>query len=245
MLNHDLSPHDPQRYNVLLSSRSTRAGYSQTGGGKVKRRLLDLYCGEGLAAWGYWLSGRFSEIVGMDINPKMSGSYSFDFIQGDCTKLTYDFLMDFDFIHASPPCQAYSYLTPDQSKHPRLVAGAKHMLYATGLPHVIENVQGAIKELRPNLTLDGHYVGLPMERRRYFYVSVFNQSEQLLGSGETITVHGSQFVSRERLLKAFGLDCVNEHRLSHLTIRGIEEGIPPAMTKYIAERVFGEKLLIA
>lgn len=197
----------------------------------MKRRLLDLFCGEGLAAWGYWNSGRFSEIVGVDCNPLMSTRYAFDFIQGDVMKLTYDFLMDFDFIHASPPCQAYSYITPDQTIHDRLVAGTKHMLYTTGLPHVIENVQGAVKELRPNLTLDGHFVGLPMERRRYFYVSGFGQSEQRLGRGETIAIHTRHFVSRDRLIKAFGLQCVNERRLSSLTIRGIEEG-----NEYVASK---------
>lgn len=209
----------------------------------MKRRMLDLFCGEGLAAWGYWNSGCFSEIVGVDCNPAMKDKYAFDFIQGDCMKLTYDFLLSFDFIHASPPCQAYSYLTPDQTLHARLVAGTKHMLFATGLPHVIENVQGAVKELRPNLTLDGHFVGLPMQRRRYFYVSEWQKTEQRLGTGETIQVHGREFVSRNELVRAFGLDCVSERRRSRLTIHGIEEGIPPAMTHYIASRLY-DKLVV-
>lgn len=206
-------------------------------------KLLDLYCGEGLAAWGYWMSGRFSEIVGVDINPEMSGSYSFDFVCGDCRSLTYDFLEQFDFIHASPPCQAYSYLTPEPERHMRHVSGTKLMLYASGKPHVIENVQGAVKELRPNLTLDGHAVGLPMERRRYFYVSEMPGSHQVLGQGETVAVHGSQYISREQLIKVFGLrDYVSTRRLSQMTIRGIEEGIPPAMTHWIIERLYPEKL---
>jgi len=209
----------------------------------VNRRLLDLFCGEGLAAWGYWNSGRFSEIVGVDCNPAMAGKYAFDFIQGDCMKLTYDFLMGFDFIHASPPCQAYSYITPDQSKHHRLVAGTRLMLYASGVPHVIENVQGAVKELRPNLTLDGHFVGLPMQRRRYFYVSTWEKTEQHLGVGESIPVHGRKFICRAELIRAFGLDCVNTQRCSSLTIHGMEEGIPPAMTHYIASRLY-DKLVI-
>jgi len=210
----------------------------------MRRRLLDLFCGEGLAAWGYWQSGRFSEIVGMDCNPLMAEKYAFDFIQGDCMALTYEFLMGFDFIHASPPCQAYSYITPQPGAHPRLVAGTRLMLYASGIPHVIENVQGAVKDLRPNLTLDGLFVGLPMQRRRYFYVSAWHKSEQHLGAGPVVPIHGRRFISRERLIAAFGLDCVNERRRSLLTIRGIEEGIPPAMTHYIANRLFSEKLLL-
>lgn len=199
-------------------------------------KLLDLYCGEGLAAWGYWRSGRFTEIVGMDINAAIAAKYAFDFIQGDCTQLTYEFLDQFDFIHASPPCQAYSYLTPDQSRHMRLVAATKLMLHASGKPHVIENVQGAMKELKPNLSLDGHAVGLPMERRRYFYVSGRRTSQQVLKSGEVINVHGRQYTCKADLIRAFGLvDYVSPRRLDKLTIPGIEEGIPPAMTHWIVE----------
>ena len=206
-------------------------------------KLLDLYCGEGLAAWGYWRSGRFSEVVGVDINPKMRARYSFDFICGDVQALTYEFLDQFDFIHASPPCQAYSYITPNPTQHMRLVAATKLMLYASGKPHVIENVQGAVKDLRPNLTLDGHAVGLPMERRRYFYVSAWVTTHQVLGQGETIAVHGHHHPDRETLIRAFGLrDYVSERRLSSLTIRGMEEGVPPAMTHYIIEKLYPEKL---
>lgn len=212
----------------------------------MTRRILDLFCGEGLAAWGYWLSGRFSEVVGVDCNPLVGERYAFDFIQADCLSLTYDFLMDFDFIHASPPCQAYSYLTPDDGKErPKLVAGTKLMLYASGVPHIIENVQGAVKELRPNLTLNGHYVGLPMERRRYFYISTWRASHQRLGRGnKTISVHSGGFVPRSILERAFGLEMIPERPRKRLTARGIEEGIPPAMTYWIASELFREKLAI-
>jgi len=212
--------------------------------GQKTMKLLDLYCGQGLAAWGYWMSGRFSEVVGIDINPEMSSGYAFDFICADCRLLTYEFLDQFDFIHASPPCQGYSYITPDQSKHMRLVAATKLMLFASGKPHVVENVQGAIKELRPNLSLDGHAVGLPMERRRYFYVSALPGTHQMLGSGETIVVHGSNYTSKEDLIRAFGLrDYVSRQRLSQMTVRGIEEGIPPAMTHWIIERLYPDRKL--
>lgn len=211
----------------------------------MKRRLLDLFCGEGLAAWGYWQSGRFSEIVGVDVNANMSRSYAFDFVCGDCMALDYNFLMDFDFIHASPPCQAYSHITPSPGTHPRLVPGVRHMLFAAGVPHVIENVQGAMKELRPNLTLDGHFVGLPMERRRYFYVSGSSATHQMIEGGEeSISVHTHQYVSRLQLIRAFGLECIPERRLRVLSMHGIKQGIPPAMTRYIASCFVGEKLVI-
>src|SRR5262245_55739464 len=103
-------------------------------------KILDLCCGAGLASAGYWLSGCFTEVVGIDIRD-MSGVYPFDFIQGDAFNLDYEFLARFDFIHASPPCQAYSRATPEQARalHPRLIPNAHRLLKAWGGPHVIEN----------------------------------------------------------------------------------------------------------
>jgi DNA (cytosine-5)-methyltransferase 1 len=209
------------------------------------RRLLDLFCGEGLAAWGYWRSGCFTEIVGVD-TVNMSTRYSFDFIQADAMTLTYDFLMGFDFIHASPPCQAYSKATPAAARgnHPKLVAGTSLMLAATGLPHVIENVEGAGAELHPNMVISGRRVGLAIDRRRYFKVSGLEAAERLIYSGgDSQHVHG-QFLSRDELIKAFGLaDYVSERRITSLTKRGILQGIPPAMTHYIASKVLDKVML--
>jgi len=129
-------------------------------------RLLDLFCCEGLGAWGYWLSGRFSEIVGVDVNNDRRSSYSFDFINADALTLDYDFLMSFDFIHASPPCQGYSNRTPDKSKHMRLIAATKLMLEAAGKPYVIENVPTA--PVRPDIVLHGWMFGLNVMRKRHF-----------------------------------------------------------------------------
>lgn len=207
-------------------------------------KLLDLFCGEGLAACGYWLSGRFLEIVGVDTNPDVATRYSFDFICCDAMTLDYDFLSRFDFIHASPPCQAYSHLTPDPSRHLRLVADTKLMLYASGKPHCIENVENAKKDLKPNIGMDGHYFGLPMERRRYFYLSTLSSSIQLMKTGKSITIHGGDYVSRADLIRAFGLDCISTRQLAHLTRAGIEQGVPPAMTRWIAERAIPAKPLI-
>lgn len=207
-------------------------------------KLLDLYCGEGLAAWGYWLSGRFTEIVGVDINPQMRARYSFDFVQMNALNLTYEFLDEFDFIHASPPCQAYSNITPNPERHMRLIAATHLMLYASGKPYVIENVEGAAKELRPNLGMDGHYFGLPMERRRYFYVSTLQANIRLMKRAASIVIHGGDYVPRHKLIEAFGLNVINENRRRFLTREGIEQGIPPVMTRWIAERVIPHKTLI-
>jgi len=207
-------------------------------------RLLDLFCCEGLGAWGYWLSGRFSEIVGVDVDYDRRSSYSFDFIQADALKLDYEFLSQFDFIHASPPCQGYSNRTPDQSKHVRLVAATHLVLYATGKPYVIENVEGSSKDLKPNLVMDGHALGLPSERRRYFHVSTLERPLRLISDGRSIHVHGSKYVTRRSLIEALGLEMISPGRLSNITMSGMEQGIAPAMTKRIAELVIPNKFMI-
>lgn len=66
-------------------------------------RLLDLCCCAGGGAVGYALAG-FS-VTGIDAH--IQPDYPFKFIQADALDLTYDFLLSFDAIHASPPCQAY------------------------------------------------------------------------------------------------------------------------------------------
>lgn len=210
-------------------------------------RLLDLFCGEGLAALGYWNSGRFSEIVGVDIDDKLQRSYSFDFVHADCMKLDYDFLMSFDFIHASPPCQYYSKLTPDRTKHPRLIPGVRLMLAASGVPHIIENVEGSSYDLRPNVVMNGGFVGLPLERRRYFYISSVVDTHQLIKRppGSHISIHGDEYTSLSVLHEAFGLSDINNRQASYLTMSGIEQGFPPRMAEYLARSLIAAPFLIS
>lgn len=229
-----------ERINVQPGSHRTRKMRHVRG-----FKLLDLFCCEGLGAWGYWQSGRFSEIVGVD-SADMSTGYAFDFIQGDALALDYDFLMQFDFIHASPPCQGYSKATPKahRANHPRLIAATHLMLAAAGKPFVIENVEGSGQELRPNVVMNGHFVGLPFERRRYFHVSGLVSTAQLIMSGRrSVHIHGP-FIPRSQLVDVLGLEVIPENRRKHLTVYGMEQGIPPAMTKHIAEMVLPNKFLI-
>lgn len=208
-------------------------------------KLLDLYCGEGLASWGYWLSGRFSEIVGIDIDSSMQGKYSFDFINADALSLDYEFLSQFDFIHASPPCQAYSKQTPKdyRDNHMRLIPGTHLMLSASGLPYVIENVEGSSKDLRPNIVLNGHSVGLQIDRRRYFHSSTIKKPiRNIRSAGASHHVHNS--MNRDDVIQAMGLQVINKNALSQMTVDGMLQGIPPLMTKFISTRVLAHKVMI-
>lgn len=129
--------------------------------------LLDLFCGAGGAAVGYHRAG--FEVVGVDIRPQPH--YPFEFVQADALdfwRLDWD-LDQWDAIHASPPCQAYTTMNGRWgSASPPLIATLRPLLENTGLSYVIENVPGARSELREPARITGEHVGLRVHRPRLF-----------------------------------------------------------------------------
>lgn len=128
----------------------------------MKPRLLDLFCGAGGAAMGYYRAG--FDVVGVDIEPQPS--YPFRFHQADALTFNLD---GFDAVHASPICQGF---TAYKRRHghvrprPNLIPTVRHRLAATGVPYVIENVPGA--PLVDPVTLCGSSFGLDVRRHRLF-----------------------------------------------------------------------------
>lgn len=127
----------------------------------MRPKLLDLFCGAGGAAMGYHRAG--FDVYGVDIDPQPN--YPFWFQRGDA--LTFD-LSGFDAIHASPPCQGYSDLQKQNKRlYPKLIEPIRDRLVETGLPYVIENVEGA--PLIDPITLCGTmFPGLRVLRHRLF-----------------------------------------------------------------------------
>lgn len=136
--------------------------------------LLDLFCGGGGAAMGYYRAG--FDVVGVDIKPQPL--YPFSFVCMDALAflrrllngetITVDLfrsfrLSDFTAVHLSPPCQAYCALRhmPNAKAHPELVDQSRDLAELTGLPFVIENVPGS--PLRDPVTLCGTMFGLRTE----------------------------------------------------------------------------------
>ncbi len=123
-------------------------------------RLLDLFCGAGGASMGYNRAG--FDVVGVDNRPQPH--YPFAFVQADALEYAAQDLVGwdgFDAIHASPPCQRYSDLAHrngNADQHPDLIAPTRALLEATGLPYVIENVEGA--PLVDPVTICGTALGL-------------------------------------------------------------------------------------
>ena len=207
--------------------------------------LLDLFCGAGGAAMGYHRAG--FDVVGVDIKPQPH--YPFEFFEGDAIALAnYRGVMSrFDVIHASPPCQRYSKSVSKKNRgtHPDLIAGARALLKATGLPYIIENVPRA--PLENPIQLCGSAFGLPIQRHRLFetnfpimspgcahgayerkYPPAWNRTTPL----RVLSISGgwTSAVDMEEHKAAMGVDWeITSHELS--------EAIPPAYTQFIGERL--------
>lgn len=130
-----------------------------------KLRLLDLYCGAGGAAMGYCRAG--FDVTGVDNRPMPR--YPFTFVLADALEYVAVHGQEFDVIHASPPCQAFTamqHIRKNGAAHPDLVATTRRLLEAIGKPYIIENVAGA--PLKATLMLCGTMFGLRIIRHRYF-----------------------------------------------------------------------------
>jgi DNA (cytosine-5)-methyltransferase 1 len=107
------------------------------------------------------------DVVGVDINHQPR--YPFCFIQADA--LTFP-LEGFDFIWASPPCQAftaYRRRPGHVAVRPNLIPAIRAWLLEAGVPWCIENVTGA--PLINAMTLCGSMFGLDVRRHRKFETS--------------------------------------------------------------------------
>lgn len=202
-------------------------------------RILDLFCGAGGAGMGYHRAG--FEVVGVDISPQPR--YPFEFIQADALDYLKKHGQEFDAIHASPPCQGYSSITPDKSKHVYLIAPIREILKTTGKPYVIENVPGARKHLHNPLLLCGTMFGLNVIRHRYFethpalWFTPYSCSHQKkavkcgrtpdrLSQYHSIAGH---FPDMDYAKDAMGIDWMKRHELA--------QAIPPAYTEWIGKEL--------
>ena len=204
-------------------------------------RLLDLFCGAGGAAMGYYRAG--FEVVGVDIKPQPH--YPFEFHQANA--LTYP-LEGFDAYHASPPCQGYTFMNnryPERrNSHPKLIIPIRGRFVATGKPFIIENVIGAKKEMLHPFKLHGGMFGLRVHRPRLFESNLFLLMPQSEKSNDIVGVYGRAPDGRRlwgsstqaRLRAASSIKEASEAMgINWMVWTEIKEAIPPAYTEYIGK----------
>ena len=206
-----------------------------------KPKLLDLFCKAGGAAMGYHRAG--FEVMGVDIEPQKN--YPFAFRLGDALEILkdQDFIQQFDVIHASPPCQAYSICTPVAQKaaHPDLIAPIRQLLKASDKPFVIENVAGARRLLHDAFYLCGTMFGLKIWRHRYFETKpvLFPFLPPCNHSGYPVLITGTT----RRALRNGGRfeysaqQCRESSEIDWMTRKELDEAIPPAYTEYIGKQL--------
>lgn len=192
------------------------------------------------------------DVVGVDIEPQPR--YPFEFHQADAFEFVEQHGHEFDAIHASPPCQAYSRtFAMSNKKHPDLIDKTRIRLLATGKPFVIENVIGA--PLENPLLLCGSMFGLGVIRHRLFecrppiwfppgpcqckHGGATGARSRRSGKGRTVslvldnlrfvTVCGNDYLADEGRA-AMGIDWMPKKDLS--------QAIPPAYTEWIGKQLY-------
>lgn len=222
-------------------------------------RLLDLYCCQGGASEGYRRAG--FDVYGVDIAPQQR--YPFPMLVGDALDVldrliraeAVEFRMpgenpewltldDFDAIHASPPCQKFTAYRRRGAgvgdAYLNLIPQTRELLVRTGLPWVIENVEGARGELHDPMVLCGSSFGLDVRRHRLF------ESNAPLGltppcdhAWQTPRFPPATNRSNLRRTVEVGVWRIPLHvqqramEIDWTDLRGLSEAIPPAYTEWI------------
>lgn len=206
--------------------------------------LLDLFSGAGGAARGYHDAG--FDVVGVDIEPQPNYPYLFE--QGDALTVGRDLLASgqFDAVHASPPCQAYSAMRHNwnaRTDHPDLLEPTRGLLQSAGVPWVIENVPGA--PMLPLFMMCGSAFGLgipgyQLRRHRWFEVSgTWLMSPPCQHRGPVIGIYGDHGRDRRRT-EGYGRYFTLDERKQAMGIDWmardeLDQAIPPAYTEFIGE----------
>lgn len=209
-------------------------------------RLLDLFCCAGGAAMGYHRAG--FEVVGVDV--ALQPRYPFAFIQADALSLDMRFIRSFDAIHASPPCQRFSDLAKrngNADAWPDLVGPIRDLLVASGLPYIIENVEGA-PLIDPVMLCGTMFPELRVLRHRLFesniqltapphgkHPLVFTMDKRKAHYGKLnewtspVQVTGGGNCSKAAAADAMGIDWMTKNELN--------EAIPPAYTENLGRQL--------
>ena len=216
-------------------------------------RALDFFCKAGGAAMGLHRAG--FEVVGVDHEDQPN--YPFRFLRMDWKDaLTFLRLGMFDLVWASPPCQSYSDLAKRNGnghEWPRLVEPVREELKKTGIPYVIENVDGA-PLIDPLVLCGTQFPGLRVIRHRLFECSfpierlphgshpichTFDRRKGQFGKTDEmrdfVQVTGGGNCTLAAAKDAMGIDWMTKEE--------INEAIPPAYSEYIGRQFLKTQLV--
>lgn len=197
---------------------------------------------------GYFRAG--FDVVGVDIDPQPN--YPFEFHQHDALTLDWDWVLSFDAIHASPPCQSYSDLAKrnkNADDWPRLVEPVREMLQETGKPWIIENVEGAplidpivlcgtmfppLRVLRHRLFESNIKLRAPKHVDKHPLVFTYDKRKSHYGKLDQdysfVQVTGGGNCTMKNAREAMGIDWMR-------TKVELNESIPPAYTEYLGTQL--------
>jgi len=222
----------------------------------TKPKCLDLFAGAGGCTVGYQRAGYHVTAIDQNKNA-IKRNPADEAIVGDAMEALSDlaFLSQFQLVHTSPPCQAYSITKhTHDNEHPDLYAPVRQALVEWGGVWVIENVPGvpmpdylllcgSMFDLRAT---DRDGTPLILRRHRLFESNAFlmapgpcrhdgTQVGGVYGGGSTDHRHAKEIrrggytplvsVARELM----GIDWMTQQQLT--------QAIPPAYTEFIGQQL--------
>jgi len=202
---------------------------------------LDLFCGAGGASVGIYKAG-FDEVIGVD--NVQQPNYPYHFILDDAIEFMEHGLDEFDFIWASPPCQAYTWAGAQHRnrgvEYPDLVDVTRQLLQESGKPYIIENVVGAplinpvtlCGTMFPELKVFRHRVfesNVPLVVERKCAHAGHKAKSRRGDNGDFFTVVGHNTGTHAEWADAMRIDWMNKKELT--------QAIPPAYSEYLVKQV--------
>ena len=242
--------------------------------------LIDFFCCEGGASEGFDRAG--FQVYGVDIEPRKR--YPFPFHQGNAIDVM-DRLLAGEAIDftcpdksiiwltleqcavwaGSPPCQAWSVTRhTNDKKHPELIEPTRERFIASGLPYIIENVEGA--PLIDPVCLCGSEFGLKaldvdgerlaLQRHRLFESNIFlmgaggcahdnDQVAGVYGGGRHRNVNDPDSPSRRGGYTPLGSVRNELMGINWMTQWGLTQAIPPAYTEFLGGQMLDHLLASA